>query len=754
MQTKNYITMKRLLALLFIASTMLISCEQNGVNEPDNPKDAPSVTYKAGTLNPTIGYVGGELAFWFISNCSWVVDEYDDWINISPTDGNQGDHTLAISVAKNSTGEERLSKITIWYGGDSFLVINLTQEANEVFETDSEGNYIVEADGGTVAVKVTTNLEYDVIIPNEALAWISLAGTRAVREETLTLNVAKNDGSEERSATVNLCAKGGDILQTITIKQNKPTPISCANNEIIYTTKDGYPIDLNTTDGFGGNIISHNYANGYGRISFDNDVVSIPNEAFNGCTTLTTIDLPNSLSTIDSSAFYGCTSLTSITIPDSVTSIGDSAFEDCTSQTSVTIGNGVTLIGSEAFRGCTSLTSVTIPDSVTTIGSYAFSGCTSLTSVTIGNGVTSIGNSAFYDCTSLTSVTIPDSVTSIGYYAFQNCTSLTSITIPDSVTEIGEGAFLQCLSLTEFQGKFAADGGRCLIIDRVLKAFAIGCGATEYTIPDSVTTIGRCAFRGCPSLTSVTIPDSVTTIGSYAFSGCTSLTSVTIGNGVTSIEYYAFYDCTSLTSVTIPDSVTEIGICAFRGCTSLTSITIPDSVTKIGDSAFSGCTSLTSVTIPDSVTKIGLSTFDNCDSLTSVTIGNGVTSIGNSAFYDCTSLTSVTIGKSVTTIEHDAFRDCDSLTRVDITDIEAWCKISFGNVYFSNPLYYAHNLYLNGELVTDLVIPDSVTSIEAGAFIGCNKLTSVTIPDSVTKIGGRAFEYCIQKPKTTKTIQK
>ena len=187
-----------------------------------------------------------------------------------------------------------------------------------------------------------------------------------------------------------------------------------------------------------------------------------------------------------------------------------------------------------------------------------------------------------------------DAVTKIGGDAFYECSSLTSVTIPDSVTEIGNYAFSRCSNLQEFKGKFASEDGRCLIIDGVLYSFA-PAGLTEYTIPDSVTTIGESAFEDCSSLTSVTIGNSVTTIGESAFWDCTSLTSVTIPDSVTTIGDYAFAYCESLTSVTIGDSVTSIGGEAFYYCESLTNVTIGDSVAEIGGNAFHYCSSLTSV---------------------------------------------------------------------------------------------------------------------------------------------------------------
>lgn len=147
------------------------------------------------------------------------------------------------------------------------------------------------------------------------------------------------------------------------------------------------------------------------------------------------------------------------------------------------------------------------------------------------------------------------------------------------------------------------------------------------------------------------------------------------------------------------------------------------------------------ITFDSEQTEIGDSAFRDCTGLTGITIPNGVTAIGKEAFKGCSGLTGITIPDGVTTIGEEAFRDCAGLKGVYITDIAAWCNIKFDG-FDSNPVCCAYNLYLNGELITDLVIPDGITEINNFAFENCRGLTSVTIPDSVTKIGDKAFYFC------------
>ncbi len=327
-----------------------------------------------------------------------------------------------------------------------------------------------------------------------------------------------------------------------------------------------------------------------------NNVTRIGEFAFSGCTNLTSLTIPNSVIYIDYHAFGGCTGLTSAgpiggnygykfgwtkTIPSN-------AFNYCSSLTSITIPNSVTTIGSFAFNYCTGLTSLIIPDSVTTIENSAFNSCTGLTSLTIPDNVTTIGDSAFAYCTGLTSLIIPDSVTRIGMNVFEYCTGLTSITLSNSVTDIEDCAFKNCKGLTGI----TISNNVTTIGDSAFN----GCtGLTSLIIPNSVTTIGSHAFEHCTKLTSMTLPNSVTKIGQSAFGYCTSLSSITISNNVTSISRDAFTDCTSLTNLKIPNSVTNISYGAFWCCTNLINIAIPDSVTSIGLHSFNGCNALTDV---------------------------------------------------------------------------------------------------------------------------------------------------------------
>ena len=450
--------------------------------------------------------------------------------------------------------------------------------------------------------------------------------------------------------------------------------------------------------------------------------------------------------------------------------------------------NGVvTAIKDFAFLNCKNLANITLPNSLTEIGERSFGACQNLTNIIIPDSVTSIDTEAFNFCTSLTSITIPNSVTVIGDRAFWSCSGLTSVTIPNSVTKIGNNPFANCENLAEFKGKFAADNGRCLIIDGVLKSFA-PAGLSSYTIPNNVTEIGNSAFRDCSNLTSITIPDSVTVIGGYAFWSCSGLTSITIPNGVTTIQEGTFTGCKSLKNITIPENITTIGIGVFLDCSTLESVyckaTTPPVATYSSSSwgAFANNAENRKIYVPAASVAaykaaVGWKEYadaivgydfeeDNVEDSTEIpnnqiwytsTDGNIVTSyhpeafgaiilsntyengrgvitfdrdltkLGNAVLSSLTKLTSVILPNSVTEIGSYAFSSCKYLTSITISN-----KVTKISDY----------AFSDCEELIGVNLPNSLTVIGDNVFNGCKSLTSITIPDSVTTLGYEAFHGC------------
>ena len=352
----------------------------------------------------------------------------------------------------------------------------------------------------------------------------------------------------------------------------------------------------------------------------------------------------------------------------------------------------------------------------------------------------------------LTTITIPEkvtyneveyTVTSIGKLAFYDCSNLTSVSIPNSVTSIGESAWGWANKLTK--AEFASIESLCRMkfdhganpLTYAHHLFVNGQEVTEVVIPNSITEIGDYAFGYCDGLTSVTIPETVISIGYEAFACCRSLTSVTIPETVTSISDRAFDGVKNInysgTATGSPwNALTVNGIFDANGFiyadaakTQLTAyvgeggaISIPNSVTSIGRDAFYGCSGVSSIAIPNSVTEIGRGAFEYCKSLTSVVIPESVKSIGYNAFYGCS-----------------------GLQKAEFATIESLYKMKFDDTY-ANPLRYAHHLFVNGEEVTEVVIPNTVTEIGKYTFSGWSSLTSVVIPNTVTSIAEGAFKGC------------
>mgnify|MGYP002802687320 CR=1 FL=1 len=490
---------------------------------------------------------------------------------------------------------------------------------------------------------------------------------------------------------------------------------------------------------------------------FNNKNYDLYKYVFEMNTSLESVTIPEGVTDIGENAFAGCSSLEKITIPDSVTDIGLSAFSGCTAleynecENAYYLGNETNPYAVLCMAKNTEITECTIAENTGAICPDAFYECTELKDITIPDGIPSIPKDLFAACAAIENATLPahaissvpqtnlktvviTSGESIGEKAFYNCSSLTDITVADSVTDFGDMAFFGCDAIENATIPAAA-------IPHIPKT------SLKTVVITSGDSLVYAAFSHCTSLTSATIADSVEEIGDLAFYECTSLKDLTIGSGVKKIGSYALFNCTSLNyneygnALYLGNETNPYVVLVKAKDVGIKDCAIHEKAKIVYQGAFKDCTSLTRISIHDGITDIGAYAFQNCTALTEAVIGKSATRIGEEAFKNCTALKSLTLGNDLAIVENQAFRDCNSLKNVYISDIAAWCAISFQN-FEANPLYYADKLFLNGELVTKLVIPDGVTSIGDFAFNGYRSLKSVALPDGLTSIGRYSFDGC------------
>ena len=605
----------------------------------------------------------------------------DGWkVKVNATSTDKGTITI---TAPNPIVE---SEILVFANDGSYRTVMVSLNCMQGQINIADNSIDATPAGGTQEIKLTTNLDYTVEIPDNAKSWLSLAPeTRAMREDTIVFEVTANEGIQ-RYATVALKDEQGNILQTIIFRQlgmcteihvetkgeleNELADYDYANIESLKITGVLNDVDFLFIYRMMPNLKNLNIA--------EVNITALPTQAFYNSKNVEHLILPNTLITIGEEMFYQ-SDLRSVVIPTNVTTVGYSAFKRCSSLTTVTFEKESQLktIGGDyyyggAFSDCTALTSIEIPASVETIGNTAFSDCSSLATVTFekGSRLKTIGNNAYYRCTSLTSIEIPASVETIEKKAFMHCSSLATVTFE-------KGSQLKTIAGDSYDG----------------------------------------AFSDCTALTSIEIPASVETIEATAFKRCSKLATVTfekgsqlktIGGGYSSSSHFGTYS-------------DYYG--AFSDCSSLTSIEIPASVETIEATAFSDCSQLTTVT------------FEKGSLLK--TIGGGYySSYYHGAFSDCSSLTSIEIPASVETIEATAFSDCSQLTTV--TFEKGSLLKTIGGGYYSS---YYHGAFSDCSSLTSIEIPASVETIEATAFKRCSKLTTVTFEKgSQLKIIGGGFD--------------
>ena len=311
-------------------------------------------------------------------------------------------------------------------------------------------------------------------------------------------------------------------------------------------------------------------------------------------------------------------------------------------------------------------------------------------------------------------------VTTIGKRCFADTRLLKSVNIPHTVTSIEREAFMNS-------------------------------GIRSIVIPESISELGWCIFKGCKALTSVTLSDSLESIGSEAFNDCDGLTMIAFPETLENIGDRAFIGCDGLTSITIPESVNSIGKNAFKNCSILKEVNYNaiqvnadffDSDFDTKDSWFYGCSALETINIGDQVEVIPSCSFVDSN-ITSVNIGNSVRCIDVCAFMGCKRLASITIPETVMYIGAGAFGNCTQLTSITIPN--SVCYI--GGANYAGEIHLVLNPPYSGAFscctnLSSVTIGNSVEEIGEFAFYGCSNLESIMLPNSVKRIGGGAFERC------------
>ena len=458
----------------------------------------------------------------------------------------------------------------------------------------------------------------------------------------------------------------------------------------------------------------------------------------------------------------------------------------------------VTKIGKDAFEYCIGLTSVIIPNSVIEIGKYAFYFCSGIRKLAYPSG--NFETTGIFDCETEIEYPREGAIIEDGFVFgpeknaiyFAPLSLEGEYVIPKSVTKIGEHAFEYCTGLTSvkatpinppvmddnsFDGLYdtaalsvPVEGATDYLATNwtLFKDFRIGdseaagqtyeTGNLKYMLIPGKTKEDKNLAVVIPgdywSLTEVTIPERFTVsdngtnvryyvdgIGCNAFKGCSNLATVTFNSRNAShiIGDYAFAQ-TTISELTIPETVEAIGNHAFAKCSSLTGIVIPGKVQTIGNHAFEYCRSLTNIEIPGSVETIGDYAFSDAWKLKTVTLNEGLKSIGEKAFNSSGTTEVLNVPSTLQSIGIDAFKDF-KCKNVHISDLCAWCNIDFGNAY-SNPATYSKRLYLNGEMIENLVIPESVSAIKDYAFYWNRALKSVKFNEALQSIGVCAFFNC------------
>ena len=345
-----------------------------------------------------------------------------------------------------------------------------------------------------------------------------------------------------------------------------------------------------------------------------------------------------------------------------------------------------------------------------------------------------IGMGAFKGNRAITSVKLPDSVTVVDEQAFADCAVLKRIEGGKLLAALPESAYAGCdlldrsLLFAEGNENFPADANGVIYNkDRTELICVPASFSGAFNVPETVKYVRAGAFRNCVGLTEIVFINSSTEIGAFAFAGCTGLTKAELPSKLTEIREGTFAGCKALNDVTIPGGLTAIGEGAFENCASLPQFIVPINCAQIGRAAFAGCAALVKVTFLSTLTALSDELFAGCAALKVLELQEGVTSVGEKTFYNCAALEDFGDVLRFTQVGRDAF-----------TGTAWYAKQADGP-------YIAGSTLLFWKGVCDAVVDLSdkkITAIAPGAFSGCDTLKNLTLPDSLTSVGAGAFENC------------
>lgn len=486
---------------------------------------------------------------------------------------------------------------------------------------------------------------------------------------------------------------------------------------------------------------------------------------FKNCIKLQTVKFDNNVTSIGAYAFNECKAIKNITLPEKLSNIGTYSFANCEGLEKITFNNLITTIEKSAFANCTSLTAINLPESVTTLKEYSFNNCSGLTEITLPESITSLQSNAFYNCKELKKVNLNCNL-STNTSPFTSCSKLETIVIGNNVSSIVTSAITSpTLVLPEtiptisgtsslknntiiYTGTFKqwlenakAANNSSYITKKVTSVYDLYIGEeklVDLTLPDDITELPANAFVGCGSLKTVNLPATLKTIGQNVFMNCINLETANINCDIPG-SVNIFLNCSKLTTVNLANTVTSLGSYAFKSC-GITEITLPESLKSIDKYAFSGCTSLVSVNIncnlPD-YTQSNNSPFYNLQ-IQDLNFGSNVASIGKYAFNNNSSVQTINFTDKIPT-----FKDYNTFSRVSEVKFNGSLLQYINNVgNFTKNLSSAYDLYINNLKISNLVIPEELTTLPYNVFNGCASITDITWNEKLTSIKYGAFYEC------------